>query len=130
MDPVGFALENFDAVGHWRTRDGGAPIDASGALPDGTKVDGAASLVTAVGAHPEQFARTVTSMMLTYALGRGLEYYDMGVVRTVPREAARNNYRFSDLVLGIVRSAPFQMNMKGSEEPAATAAVARKESPL
>jgi len=124
MDPVGFAMENFDAVGHWRTRDSGAPVDATGALPDGTKVDGAASMITALAAHPEQFVRTMTAMMLTYALGRGLEYYDMPVVRTVAREAGKNNYRFSEVVLGIVKSPPFQMKVKSPEPANALAAVA------
>lgn len=115
MDPVGFAMENFDAVGHWRARDAGAPIDASGALPDGTQVNGASGMITALAAHPEQFVRTMTSMLLTYALGRGLEYYDMPVVRGVAREAAAKNYRFSELVLGIVKSPPFQMNSKADD---------------
>ena len=123
MDAVGFTMENFDAVGHWRTRDSGAPVDASGALPDGTKVDGAASLIAALAGHPEQFVRTMTSMMLTYALGRGLEYYDMPVVRTVAREAAQKNYRFSEVVLDIVKSPPFQMTVKASEPANALAAV-------
>ena len=118
MDPVGFSLENFDAIGHWRTRDGGAAIDASGALPDGTKVDGPATVISALAAHPEQFVRTMTEMMLTYGLGRGLEYYDMPVVRTVARDAGNKNYRFSELVLGIVKSPPFQMKVKSQPEPA------------
>jgi len=112
MDPVGFAMENFDAIGEWRTRDSGVPIDASGALPDGTKVNGAADMIAALATHPEQFVRTMTAMLLTYGLGRGLEYYDMPVVRTVAREAAAKNYRFSELLLGIVKSPPFQMNTK------------------
>ncbi len=117
MDPVGFAMENFDAIGHWRTKDAGAPIDASGALPDGTKVEGPASVITTLAAHPEQFVRTTTEMMLTYALGRGLEYYDMPVVRTIARNAAKKDYRFSELVLGIVKSPPFQMKVKAQPEP-------------
>jgi cytochrome c551/c552 len=116
MDAVGFAMENFDAVGHWRTKDSGAPIDASGMLPDGTQVDGPAAVITALAAHPEQFVRTMTAMMLTYALGRGLEYYDMPAVRLIAREAAKKDYRFSELVLGIIKSPPFQMNMKPVEE--------------
>ena len=122
MDPVGFAMENFDAVGHWRTKENGAPIDASGALPDGTKVDGAASMIAALADHPEQFVRTMTAMMLTYALGRGLDYYDMPVVRSVARDASKNNYRFSDLVLGIVKSPPFQMKVEAPAEPASSLA--------
>jgi hypothetical protein len=127
MDPVGFSLENFDAVGHWRTRDGGAAIDASGALPDGTKVDGPATVIAALAQHPEQFVRTMTEMMLTYGLGRGLEYYDMPVVRTVARDAAKRNYKFSELVLGIVKSPPFQMKVKSQPEPEAAVASLQKE---
>jgi cytochrome c551/c552 len=122
MDPVGFAMENFDAIGHWRTKDGGAAIDASGALPDGAAVSGPAAVITALAAHPEQFARTMTEMMLTYALGRGLEYYDMPVVRSVAREAGKKDYRFSELVLGIVKSPPFEM--KTIQKPAAALAAA------
>ncbi|MBV9503796.1 MAG: DUF1592 domain-containing protein [Acidobacteriia bacterium] len=124
MDPVGFAMENFDAIGHWRTKDSGAPIDASGGLPDGTKVDGPAAVISALAQHPEQFVRTMTAVMLTYALGRGLEYYDMPVVRAVARQGARQDYRFSELVLGIVKSPPFQMQVK-PEEPANTVAAAK-----
>ncbi|HLK47721.1 MAG TPA: DUF1592 domain-containing protein [Bryobacteraceae bacterium] len=128
MDPVGFSLENFDAIGHWRTRDGGAAIDASGALPDGTKVNGPATVITALAAHPEQFVRTMTAMMLTYSLGRGLEYYDMPVVRSVARDASKKDYRFSELVLGIVKSPAFQMQVKTSAEQSAALASAQKES--
>jgi len=117
MDPVGFAMENFDAIGHWRTKDGGAAIDASGALPDGSAVNGPAAVIATLAKHPEQFARTMTEMMLTYALGRGLEYYDMPVVRSVAREAGKKDYRFSELVLGIVKSPPFEM--KAIQQPAA-----------
>jgi hypothetical protein len=123
MDPVGFAMESFDAVGHWRTKDSGLAIDASGMLPDGTKVDGPASMITALAAHPEQFVRTMTAMMLTYALGRGLDYYDMPVVRSVAHEAAKSNYKFSDLVLGIVKSPPFQMKVETPVEPASSLAL-------
>ncbi len=123
MDPVGFAMESFDAVGHWRTKDNGAPIDASGMLPDGTKVDGPASMISALAAHPELFVRTMTAMMLTYALGRGLDYYDMPVVRTVAHEAAKGDYRFSELVLGIVKSPPFQMKVETPGEPGSSIAL-------
>jgi hypothetical protein len=119
MDPLGFSMENFDAIGHWRTIDGGSVIDASGNMADGTKIDGPASLRAAVSARPEQFVRTVTSMMLTYALGRGLEYYDTPVVRSIARDAAKKDYRFSEIVLGIVKSAPFQMRVKKAPEPEA-----------
>ena len=112
MDPIGLALENFDGIGRWRTSDGGARIDASSTLWDGTVVDGPAGLRRAILGRPEQFARTATEMLLTYALGRGLEYTDMPVVRSVVRESAARQYQFSSLVSGIVKSAPFQMRMK------------------
>lgn len=109
MDPVGFALENFDAVGRWRTVDGGVQVDASGTLPDGTRFDGATELQQALLKRPDLFVSTVTEKLLTYASGRGLEYYDAPAIRTIVREAARNDYRFSSLVQGIVKSPPFQM---------------------
>jgi hypothetical protein len=112
MDPIGFSLENFDAVGKWRTTEGSRPIDASGELTDGTKIDGPLSLRRALMRYSDQFLRTVTGKLLTYALGRGVQYYDMPVVRRIVREAALDNYRFSSLVLGVVKSAPFQMRTK------------------
>src|SRR5437867_3229270 len=112
MDPIGLALENFDGIGRWRSADGGAKIDASDTLFDGTRVDGPVALRRAVLARSEQLVRTITEMLLTYGLGRGVEYYDMPVVRSILKAAARNNYRFSSLVLGIVKSAPFQMKVK------------------
>ncbi len=122
MDPVGFAFENFDAVGQWRAVDAGNPIDASGVLVDGTKVNGPVALREAILKRPQTFAATMTEKMLTYALGRGLEYYDMPTVRGIVREMARNDYRFSSLVLGIVKSAPFQMRMKkGDARPESVA---------
>jgi hypothetical protein len=116
MDPLGFTLENFDAIGHWRTRDAGSAVDASGTLPDGERVSGAAALEQALAARPEQFVRTMTGMLLTYAVGRGLEYYDMPVVRGIARDAGKKDYRFSELVLGIVKSPPFQMKTKAPAE--------------
>ena len=114
MDPLGFALENFDAVGHWRELDAGSPIDASGVLVDGTSFDGPAELrETLLGRH-DQFVETVTEKMLIYALGRGLEYYDKPTIRRITREAAANDYRWSSLILGIVKSAPFQMRRSES----------------
>jgi hypothetical protein len=107
MDPLGFSLENFDATGRWRTREAAGVVDASGQLADGTPVDGPAALRRAILEHPEQFVRTMTEKMLTYALGRGLEYCDMPVVRAITRDAAAQNDRFSSIVLGIVKSAPF-----------------------
>jgi hypothetical protein len=109
MDPIGFALENFDALGAWRWNDSGFPVDATGQLVDGTKVDGPASLRRALENHSEAFIRNFTEKLLTYALGRGLEYYDKPAVRAIDREAAGNGNRFSSFVLGIVRSTPFQM---------------------
>jgi mono/diheme cytochrome c family protein len=109
IDPLGFALENFDAVGAWRVKDNGSVIDPSGAFPDGVKFDGPATFRTALLSHREQFIVTVTQKLLTYALARGAEYYDMPAVRAIVRDAAAQNYSWSALMLGIVRSAPFQM---------------------
>ena len=109
MDPLGFAMENFDSTGKWRTRDGGAPIDSSGVLPDGTKFQGPAQLRQILLSRPDQIVHTVTEKLLTYALGRGLDYYDSPVIRKIVREAAPNEYPWSSLILGIVKSMPFQM---------------------
>ncbi len=110
MDPPGFALEQFDAVGRFRTRTGaGAPIDASGELPDGARFDGAAGLREALVSRPERFVGALTEKLLTYALGRGLEYYDAPTVRAITRAAAEDGYQFSSLIVGIVESAPFRM---------------------
>ncbi len=114
MDPLGFSLENFDALGQWRTTDAGKPIDASGVLLDGTKVAGPAALRYALVAQKEQFVRAVTEKLLTYALGRGLEYYDAPTVRGIVRGAAADDYRWSSVILGIIKSAPFQMRRSGS----------------
>ncbi len=116
MDPLGFALENFDGVGAWRTRDAGVPIDATGELVSGAPVDGPATLRQALLSDPTIFVGTLTEKLLTYALGRGLVYYDQPAVRAVVREAERQDYRFSSVVMGIVASVPFQMRMK-AEEP-------------
>jgi hypothetical protein len=109
MDPIGFALENFDLVGTWRERDGPATVDASGRLVDGTALDGPADLRQALLTRSDAFATTATEKLLTYALGRPIEYYDMPAVRAIVRRAAQNDYRFSSLVLGVLESAPFQM---------------------
>jgi mono/diheme cytochrome c family protein len=119
MDPIGLSLENFDAVGAWRTRDGGTlgpEINASGVLLDGTKVDGVVTLRQALVKQPEIFVATVTEKLLTYALGRGLAYYDMPTVRAIVRDAASQDYRFSSLVLGIVNSTPFQKRTKVAQD--------------
>ena len=118
MDPIGFALDNFDADGTWRTKqggDGGAPIDASVDLYDGQHVDGPAGLRQALLRYSPQFVRMFTEKMMTYALGRGVEYHDMPVVRSIVRDVARDNNRFSAIVLGIVKSAQFQMRVKADE---------------
>jgi hypothetical protein len=111
MDPIGLSLENFDAVGRFRTlAESGGPIDASGSLPDGTRFAGAAGLREALLARREQFVTTLTEKLLTYALGRGVEYYDQPAVRAIVRDASRRDYRFATaLVAGVVRSTPFQM---------------------
>jgi hypothetical protein len=111
MDPLGFALENFDAVGAWRSTDvwAGTPIDPSGKLVDGTAIANPVDLRKALLKRPEQFVQTMTEKLMTYALGRSVDYYDMPAVRKVVRDAAAENYRFSAIVKGIVKSAPFQM---------------------
>jgi hypothetical protein len=114
MDPLGFALEHFDGVGKWRALDeSGAPINASGALPDGTKFDGVDGLRTAL-LGSDRFISTLSEKMLTYALGRGVEYYDMPAVRAIVRDAGRDDYRFTSLIRAIVESAPFQMRRSHS----------------
>lgn len=111
MDPLGFAFENFDSIGAWRTKDryAGTLIDSSGKLVDGTPVNGPGDVRQALMKRPEQFVETMTEKLMTYALGRRVEYYDMPTVRKIVRDAARDNYRFSSIVMGIVNSAPFQM---------------------
>ena len=109
MDPIGFSLENFDASGAWRINDDGFRIDPSGQLFDGTKVNGPVSLREALVGRSDAFIRSFTENLLMFALGRVLEYSDMPVVRSICRDSARNNSRFSSIVLGIVNSTPFQM---------------------
>jgi hypothetical protein len=109
MDPIGFSLENYDAVGRWRTSEEGKPIDSSGGFPDGSTFDGVAGLEQALLRRPEVFSGALTEKLLTYALGRGVEVYDAPAVRGIVRQAAMENYRFSSLVLGIAGSTPFQM---------------------
>ncbi|HEX5228695.1 MAG TPA: DUF1592 domain-containing protein, partial [Bryobacteraceae bacterium] len=115
MDAIGFAMENFDAVGAWRSTDSGNPIDASGQLADGTKIDGVVSLRDALVSNPDLFAGTFAKKMLIYALGRGLDYRDMPTVRTILREAGRDNYRFSSVIMGIVQSTPFRMRTAAAD---------------
>jgi hypothetical protein len=116
MDPIGFALENFDHAGKWRTMDGITPIDASGQLIDGTRLDGSESLRRALLARADVFAAVAAEKMLTYAAGRAMRPQDMPSVRTITRAAAANNYRFSSLVLGVVKTPQFQMRTKSAAE--------------
>jgi hypothetical protein len=110
MDPPGFALENFDAIGRWRTTtETGAPVDASGSLADGTAVDGPATLRRALMTYQDSVVRTVTEKLLTFALGRTIEYYDQPAVRSIVANAVSDDYRWSALVLEVVKSNPFQM---------------------
>ena len=109
MDPIGFSLENYDAIGRWRSKDAGSPINATGKLPDGTEFDGPAGLKKLLlSKYRDDFAAAVTERLLTYALGRGLEYYDEPAIRAITRQAARDNYRLSALIQAIVESTPFQ----------------------
>jgi hypothetical protein len=118
MDPLGFALENFDATGRWRSvTESGAKVDASGILLDGTPVDSPAALRKALLSRPDVFVDTVTEKLMIYALGRGLQTTDMVVVRDVVRNAARDDYRFMSLIMGIVESTPFQMRTKLAADP-------------
>jgi hypothetical protein len=119
MDPLGFALDTFDAVGQWRTTEAGLPIDSSGVLPNGIKFQGIEELRNYLLGNPEQFVTVVTENLLTYALGRGIDYADEPAVRQIMRQAAPGNYRWSSLVMGIVKSVPFQY--RKSAEAVATA---------
>ena len=119
MDPIGLALENFDAIGRWRTTDAAGPIDATGDLLDGTHVDGVVQLRQALLKRPEVFVGTMTEKLLTYALKRGVEAPDMPTVRAIVRDVSRQNYRFSSLVLGVVKSPAFQMRTKAGPVPVA-----------
>jgi len=112
MDPIGLVLENFDGIGQWRTLDDGSPINPSGQLVDGTKLNGIADLRAALVKYSPQFVRVVTEKLMIYGLGRGTEYYDMPLVRSIVHSAEKDKYRFSSLVIGVVKSQPFQMNQK------------------
>jgi hypothetical protein len=114
MDPLGFSLENYDASGRWRTKDGNFDVDSVGTLPDGKTIAGAKGLKGILRAQSGLFARNVTEKLLTFALGRGLEAADSAAVDEITRQAATGEYQFSSLVLGIVKSGPFQMR-KGAE---------------
>jgi mono/diheme cytochrome c family protein len=114
MDPLGLSLENFDAIGQWRTMDNGVPIDASGVLLDGTKVDGVVALRRALVANKEQFMNAVAGKLATYALGREVEYFDAPAIRGIVRASAADNYRWSSVIVALVKSTPFQMRRSGS----------------
>ncbi len=119
MDPIGFALENYDGVGKWRTEDSGVAIDATGKLPDGTEFSGPAGLTQLmVTKYREDFVRTATEKLMTYALGRGVEYYDAPTVRSIARQAAQDKYRMSSMILSIVKSTPFTMRQASRGEAA------------
>jgi hypothetical protein len=118
MDPIGLAMENYDAIGRWRSADEGVAIDASGELVDGTPLDGVASLRRALLGRQDVFVATMTEKLLMYGIGRETQYYDMPAVRAVMRSAAGNRYRFSDLVLGIVKSPAFQLRVAGPKPEA------------
>ena len=107
MDPLGFSLENFDAVGKWRAEADGVPVDPDAVLPDGTKFSGVEGLRTYLVDHKEDFVRTLTGKLLAYAMGRGVEYYDQPAIRKIARDAAANDYRWSSVILGVVQSTPF-----------------------
>jgi Protein of unknown function (DUF1592)/Protein of unknown function (DUF1588)/Protein of unknown function (DUF1587)/Protein of unknown function (DUF1585)/Protein of unknown function (DUF1595) len=128
MDPIGLALENFDGVGSWRTKDGGMPVDAEGRMFDGAKLDGPVSLRNAILNHSDAFIGTFTENLLAFALGRVIDYRDMPMVRGIERDAARDGNRFSAYVLGIVKSMPFQMRRaEGGDTP--TGAVGKAGDP-
>ena len=122
MDPIGFSLENFDAIGRWRNADDGARIDPSGTLFTGARIDGAVALRHMLTSRPETFVGVMTEKLLTYALGRGVEYYDMPTVRKIVRDAGSQDYRFSSLIMGIVTSTPFEMKVKKVQQGSATIA--------
>jgi hypothetical protein len=118
MDPIGFALDNFDADGKWRVNQGGVggtPIDASVTLYDGQQANGPAGLRNALLRYSPQFVRMITEKMMTYALGRGVEYSDMPTLRAIVHDAAKDDYRFSSLLLGVAKSPQFGMRVKQSE---------------
>jgi len=123
MDPIGFALENFDGIGHWRTTDDGAVIDPSGTLFDGTRVNGPVALRGMLASRPETFVGVMTEKLMTYALGRGLDYYDMPAIRKIVADAKARGFLFSDLVNGVVNSPEFQMKKAAAKEGTAVAAV-------
>jgi hypothetical protein len=125
MDPLGFSLENFDAVGKWRAASDGAPIDPSAVFPDGTRFDGITGLRALMVAHQEDFVRTFGGKLLAYAIGRGLDHHDAPAVRRIARDAAPANYSWSAIITSIVKSTPFSMAVAGGEAGKATAAAGK-----
>jgi hypothetical protein len=126
MDPLGFALENFDALGKWRTSSDGAPIDASASFPDGTRFDGVSGLRELLVSHMEDFVRTLSGKLLAYAIGRGLDYRDMPAVRGIARDAESAGHSWSSIITGIVKSTPFRMAVASGEAAASRTGKARE----
>jgi hypothetical protein len=125
MDPLGFSLENFDSLGKWRTVSDGAPIDTAAALPDGTQFRGVAGLRTLLVSHRDDFVRTFTEKLMAYAMGRGVDYFDLPAVRQITRDAAAHDFRWSSIITGIVQSTPFTMGMVTGASPDPRAATHR-----
>jgi hypothetical protein len=127
MDPIGFALENYDGIGHWRASYEAAsePIDPTGILPDGTRFSGPAGLRAVLLSKKEEFVEVITTKLLTYGLGRGVEEYDMPAIRKIVRAAAPDDYRWSSIILGIAHSSPFEM--RKVTDPSTNAASNNKE---
>jgi hypothetical protein len=126
MDPLGFALENFDAIGRWRTKsEAGTPIDASAALLGDPPFEGPEGLRALLLGRRDQFVGTVIEKLLAYAVGRGLDYYDFPTVRKIRRDAGSRDFRWSSIISGIVRSAPFQMRKSRTDNPPATTSASR-----
>jgi len=126
IDPMGFALENYSAIGKWRTTEVGAAVDSTGAFPDGGKFSNPAEFRKLLMNHREEFIKTMTTKLMTYALGRGTEYYDMPAIRSIMKTAAPTDYRWSTLILGVVKSMPFQMNQTAQPETAVDMPVSAK----
>ncbi|MBV9745843.1 MAG: DUF1592 domain-containing protein [Acidobacteriia bacterium] len=126
MDPIGFAMENFDAVGRWRNNDGGQALNVSAVLPDGTKFEGIQGLKKALLKDPDRFAGAITEKLLMYAVGRNVQYYDAPALREIVRAASKDNYKFSTLVLGVVKSVPFQMRLPEEDKSSAPVAADRR----
>jgi len=122
MDPLGFSLENFDAVGKWRYQADGVPVDAMASLPDGTRFNGLKGLRDLLTSHKEDFVRTFAGKLLAYGIGRGIEFYDLPAIRKIARDAAHDGDRWSSIILGIVESTPFRFGIAADRNPVETAA--------